>query len=112
MVFNRTFYLTTFTPTDAGGDPCILAEGTARLYALDYRTGEAVLNYDTTNDIGSEIVEGSDRSQVIGASIPSALVMAIIQGKPVAYVGIRGGILRPEIGITSALVKIYWRQFD
>ncbi|NIM99391.1 MAG: hypothetical protein GTO24_15370 [candidate division Zixibacteria bacterium] len=109
LVFANTAYLTTFTPTTSGGgDPCVLSEGTARLYALNYKTGEAVLDYDTSDDA----VGKTDRSLVIGSSIPSGLVMAIIRGKPVGYVGVRGGILKPAIGTVSAINTIFWRQLE
>jgi type IV pilus assembly protein PilY1 len=107
IVFDRTAYFTTFTPvTSGGGDPCVLEEGPARLYALDYRTGEAVLNFDTSDDA----IGRTDRSLVIGSSIPSGLVIAILYGKPAAYIGVRGGILKPVIGNPSAISRIYWRQ--
>jgi type IV pilus assembly protein PilY1 len=107
IVFDRTAYFTTFTPvTSGGGDPCVLEEGPARLYALDYLTGEAVLNYDTS----SESIGRNDRSLVIGSSIPSGLVIAILYGKPVAYTGVRGGIFKADVGNPSAISRIYWRQ--
>jgi type IV pilus assembly protein PilY1 len=107
IVFDRTAYFTTFTPTlSGGGDPCVLEEGTARLYALGYRTGEAVLNFDTS----SQAVGRSDRSLVIGSSIPSGLVIAILHGKPVAYIGVRGGIFKPDVANPCAISRIYWRQ--
>ncbi len=107
LVFGGVAYFTTFTPT-ALDDPCVFEEGAARLYALNYRTGEAVLNYDTSNEGVGKI----DRSLVIGSAIPSGLVLALIQGKPEAYIGIRGGILNPAIGTISPLIGIYWRSFS
>jgi type IV pilus assembly protein PilY1 len=107
IVFDRTAYFTTFTPVTSGeGDPCVLEEGPARLYALNYRTGEAVLNYDTS----SEAIGRTDRSLVIGSSIPSGLVIAILYGKPVAYTGVRGGIFKADVGNPSTINRIYWRQ--
>jgi type IV pilus assembly protein PilY1 len=103
-------YFTTYTPAQEGiDDPCYLEEGTGRLYALYYQTGEAVLNYDSFNDACGEILGRSDRSMVIGGSIPSGLVMAFIQGELKGYIGIRGGILRPDVGDKSGITRIYWR---
>jgi type IV pilus assembly protein PilY1 len=106
IVFFGTAYFTTFTPTPGSTtDPCVLDDGTARLYALNYRTGEAVMNYDTSSSAVGRI----DRSLVIGSSIPSALVLAIIEGHPLGYIGFRGGILNPEIAGNTAITSIYWR---
>ncbi len=112
LVFARAAYFTTFIPTPAPvDDPCIMEKGKARLYALDYRTGEAVLNYNTANDlVGAEILEVSDRSLDIGRSIPSGLVIALIQGRASAYIGMGGGILTPEIGAGTPIIGIFWRQ--
>jgi type IV pilus assembly protein PilY1 len=111
LVFGGASYLTTFTPSQEGiDDPCDVAEGTARLYALAYRTGEAAVNFDTTNDGMGADLQKSDRSLDIGTSIPSGMVIAIIEGKPHAYVGVRGGILKPTIANTSPLERIWWKE--
>ena len=57
-VFYKVLYITTFTPST---DPC-LPGGAATIYALDYKTGSAVLSFS-----GS----GLERSQMIGGGIPS-----------------------------------------
>jgi type IV pilus assembly protein PilY1 len=113
IVFAGIGYFTTYTPPVADEDPCHpFSEGIARLYALGYRTGGAGLNYDTANDPdGGQLLDRTDRSLVIGASIPSALVLAFINGEPLGYVGVRGGILNPEIGTSGGITRIYWRQF-
>jgi type IV pilus assembly protein PilY1 len=64
-VFYKVFYITTFTPND---DPC-LPGGVAKLYALSYLTGEAVLDFDDDSDL--------ERSTEIGGGIPSKTVMII-----------------------------------
>jgi type IV pilus assembly protein PilY1 len=107
VVFAGVAYFTTYTSAEPTVDPCdSFSEGTARLYALDYRTGEAALNYDTSD----EALARADRSKVSGSSIPSALVLAIVQGQPLGYIGVRGGILNPEIAGGTAITRIYWRQ--
>ncbi len=105
LVFGGVVYFTTFTPTNVD-DPCTFQEGIGRLYALDYRTGEAYLNYDAT----TEGLTKSDRSMIIGNAIPSRVVVALINGQPEAYVGIRGGIVNPELGEIIPLLRIYWRE--
>jgi type IV pilus assembly protein PilY1 len=100
-------YLSTFTPT--AGDPfdlCYVGEGTARLYALDYKTAAAVLNFDTSSDD----LDKGDRSKVIGAAIPSGMVIAIIQGESTSFIGVGGGISTSDIVHPTAITRIYWRQ--
>ncbi len=105
LVFGGVVYFTTFTPTGTD-DPCVFQEGLGRLYSLDHKTGEAVLNYDGT----TEGLTKSDRSLVIGSAIPSRVVVALIHGQPEAYIGIRGGIVNPDIGASNPLIRIFWRQ--
>jgi hypothetical protein len=64
-VFYKTVYMTTFTPNN---DPC-LPGGVGKLYAMEYKTGAAVKDFD--NDGGKE------RSTDIGGGIPSKVVTVI-----------------------------------
>jgi len=64
-VFYKTFYLTTFTTND---DPC-LPGGVSRLYALNYKTAAAVIDFN--NDTYME------RSTVVGGGIASKVVTII-----------------------------------
>jgi len=107
IVYAGAVYLTTFTPT-AGSeiDPCYVGEGMARLYALDYLTAAAVLNFDTS----TEDLHKSDRYQLIGTAIPSGVVIAIIQGKGASYIGVGGGIFTADMLHPSAILRIYWRM--
>jgi type IV pilus assembly protein PilY1 len=112
MVFFGVAYFTTFSPTQGSADdPCYVGEGHGQLYALDYKTGEAVINLDTENDpVGGITLGRSDRSLDIGSGIPSRLVVAILGGRVSAYVGIGGGILHPHIEPGIAFVSLYWRE--
>ena len=107
IVFFGTAYLTTFTPAigDAA-DPCYIGVGTARLYALDYMTAEAVLDFDTDNDG----LQKSDRASLIGTAIPSGMVVAIIQGETVGFIGVGGGIFSSDMSHPMAITRVYWRQ--
>jgi len=67
IVFYKTLYITTFTPND---DPCVPG-GVAKLYALNYKTGEAVLDFDGDDN--------PERSTEIGGGIPSKPVMIITE---------------------------------
>jgi type IV pilus assembly protein PilY1 len=66
MVFNKVFYISSFTPDNT--DPC-MPGGVSRLYALGYKTGAAVIDFDGDGQ--------PDRSTEIGGGIPSKPVMII-----------------------------------
>jgi len=63
-VFYKTYYLTTFIPST---DPCVPG-GDAKIFALNYKTGAAVLSFG-----GTDIV----RDKLIGGGIPSSPVPII-----------------------------------
>ena len=70
-VFYRTLYITTFIPNlalDADADPC-MPGGLGKLYALNYLTGGAILDFDGDDD--------TERTVSIGGGIPSKPVMVI-----------------------------------
>jgi type IV pilus assembly protein PilY1 len=109
VIFYGDIYYTTFQPTfdPTGTDPCFLSEGIARLYALDYKTGNAAFNLDgvgTLNDLTR-----SDRSASIGASIPSGVIITFVGGTSVAYGGVGGGVYRPPLPIVGTIIPINWR---
>jgi type IV pilus assembly protein PilY1 len=110
VVFNKAAYFTTFTPAPEGvtGDPCYVGEGTARVYILEYNTGNAVFNLDLTNDVGGTVISKNDRSTTIGTGIPSGVVITFIGGKPVAYIGVGGGVnMAPTAGRQNE--QKYWK---
>jgi len=111
VIFFKTAYFTTFTPSSEGmeGDPCYVGEGIARLYALVYTTGNAVFNLDLTNDVGGTVVKREDRSKIIGTAIPSGVIITFIQGTAVAYVGMGGGVVKPQLINTKSLFSINWK---
>ncbi len=70
VVFYKTYYITTFTPNN---DPCVPG-GNARLYALDYLTGAAVIAFTDTDGDGDNDLT---RSVLLGGGIPSKPVTVI-----------------------------------
>jgi type IV pilus assembly protein PilY1 len=124
-VFNKVAYFTTYAPNTAVvPDPCDPGNlGTARLYAVDYKTGEAVLNYDRSNDNPADITNKralttpgqvllrSDRVKTLGSGIPSGIVMIISpSGELKTLIGV-GGIIpgeNPKKG--GSIIPLYWRQ--
>jgi type IV pilus assembly protein PilY1 len=111
LVYSKTAYFTTFSPSSGSiTDPCFIGEGTATLYAVNYGTGEAVFNFDLTNDVGGNVVKGkTDRSLTIGTAIPSSVVITVIGGKVTAYVGVGGGVYRPQLSSTKSLFPTTWK---
>jgi type IV pilus assembly protein PilY1 len=123
---NKIVYFTTFTPgASVNTDPCRPSNlGTSRLYVLNYSTGEAVMNYDTSNDgtvssasnkraiSGTTLLQKSDRVQTLGSGIASGVV--IVGDK--ALVGAEGEILPLETKKGSSgssggrIINLYWGQ--
>jgi type IV pilus assembly protein PilY1 len=115
-------YFTTYTPesgpVDPLADPCeaVSGRGTARLYALNYKTGEAAFEWSdiAETDAGGNTVNQWrwDRSKVIGTSIASAPVIAILEGGPQIYIGVEGGIQNINPNVTKTMETFFWRQMS
>jgi hypothetical protein len=111
VVFYGVAYYTTFAPTVEGqSNICHLGPGSGIFYAVDYKTGKAAFNLDVTNDeMGETIVKRSDRGKVIGAAIPSGVVITFITGVSVGYVGVGGGVYTPMLPTSKSLIPVNWR---
>ena len=121
VVYAGVLYFTTYTPessasTTSSTDPCttISGRGTARLYAVDYQTGEAVMDYSDeveTDGDGEVVTYGKkDRSKKIGTSIASSPVIAVLAGGAKLYVGVEGGIEQEDPIEEISMHKFYWRR--
>jgi type IV pilus assembly protein PilY1 len=128
VVFNKVVSIPTFTPQPvADADPCVPNPGTGRVYEVNYLTGEAVFNYDTTNDgsaatntratasDGTSVLRRSDRVKTIGSGIPSQVVIIIPQGGTgacdvMALAGIGGGVAGVEANCGGTTRRIYWKE--
>jgi type IV pilus assembly protein PilY1 len=120
-VFNGVVYFTTYTPEsgdDDPSDPCeaVAGRGDARLYALNYLTGEAAFEWSDiaeTDGEDDDVPKGKhDRTKIIGTSIASAPVVAVLRGGPQIYVGVEGGIRRENPNAKADLNPFYWRQMN
>jgi type IV pilus assembly protein PilY1 len=120
-VYNGVVYFTTYTPESGSvstGDVCEQASGVgqARLYALNYKTGEAAFEWsdvEETDGEGNTVSQGrSDRSIIIGTSIASAPVIAVLEGGPQIYVGVQGGVQKLDPGVTKNMETFFWRQLN
>jgi len=96
-------YFTTFTPSQD-------REGIARLYALNYRTGNPIMNLNRENDVGGPKIDLSDRSRVIGKGIPSGVVISALKRRLIAYTGIQGGLYYTPLRQHSTLIPIWWKE--
>ncbi len=127
LVFNKVAYFTTFTPNVSTSDPCLAGNlGQGRIYAVDYKTGEAVFNFDTTNDVADEnsyatgenqramggsgdVLRRSDRSIAAGSGIPSgAVIVMTSDGTASAFIGSGGGIKKGEAKARLDEIPLYW----
>ena len=126
VLSNKIAYLTSFTPgASINVDPCRPSNlGTSRLYVLNYATGEAVMNYDTSNDgslssttnkraiSGGAVLQRSDRSKTLGSGIASGVV--IVGNK--ALIGDEGEIKTETTKAGSPgssggrIINLYWGQ--
>ncbi|MEK6900894.1 MAG: hypothetical protein AABX37_00965, partial [Nanoarchaeota archaeon] len=122
LVFNKVAYYTTYAPsTTIPADPCDPGNlGVGSLYAVDYKTGEAVINYDTTNtsdgtNTRSVSSEGqallrSDRKMTLGSGIPSGIVVIIGEdGESKLLIGCGGALCSEETVGGGTIIPIYWR---
>jgi type IV pilus assembly protein PilY1 len=111
VVYYGAVYYTSFAPNfGTESDPCFVGEGTGRLYALKYKTGNAVFNLDGSLD---GTISRNDRSAIIGTGIPSGVIISFVKGIAVAYVGVGGPggprVPRPKLFNDKSLVPISWR---
>ena len=119
-VYGGVVYFTTYTPTGTSGidpnDPCAAStvRGVGRLYAVNYKTGAAVHEFNSaleTDRDGHTVTLGKqDRSLSVGTAIPSAPVIAILGGGARLFIGVEGGIVSLPTVATQEMYRYYWNQ--
>lgn len=122
-VFNKAAYFTTFKPGSAATTTsCSSDVGVATLYALNYKNGNAVINYDHTNDSNAtvnknarnssgEVLIKSDRKQSLGSGIPSGVVVIVgADGTVKALTSTGGNIINIDPLKGGTIIPMYWRQ--
>ena len=121
-IYAGVVYFSTYTPaTDADGtpsaDPCAAstASGVARLYALNYKNGASVSNFNAGNETDSagNLFDGLgklDRSLTVGTAIPSAPVIAIMPGGARIFIGVEGGLVSLPAIASQDMIRYYWNQ--
>ena len=127
VMFNNEAYFTTYSPSsDANAnDPCAVGNlGDSRLYHLSALSGEAVFNYDVTND-GTTLEEGSraagndgavllrsDRSRSLGEGIPSGIVTLIdASGRVTMMVSASNRVETYNAPDIKLISPVYWMQW-
>ncbi|MBW4054432.1 MAG: hypothetical protein HIU83_03320 [Proteobacteria bacterium] len=122
-VFNKVAYFTTFKPGSAATTTlCSSDVGVATLYALNYRNGNSVINYDTTNDStttvnknstnsAGKVLLRSDRKQALGTGIPSGVVVVVAaDGTVKALTSTGSNIINVDPLKGGTVIPMYWRQ--
>lgn len=103
VIFGVT-YFSTFTPSVGK------VNGTAQLYALDYKNGNPILSLNPSNDQDGVKIDLSDRSKVIGTGIPSNTVISVLDSLPIAFTGFSGGVYNTPLRKKSVIIPIWWRE--
>ena len=117
-LFAGTVFAPTFQPSeDANSDPCVY-EGAARVFAVDYNTGNAAFNFLASNDVDlntSGIIDPNeetfthlDRYTAIGSHIPSGISIMIRDSKPGGFISVGGKIVSPEVEGPKGMIPHYW----
>jgi len=124
-VFNKNAFFTTYSPDLVDEDPCLPGNlGTSRLYHLNAVTGEAVYNYDTTNDGSAtsgnnratndagEVLRRTDRVKEIGEGIPSGIVTLIdASGKVTMMISSSNRVNTYSAPDARLISPVYWMQW-
>lgn len=108
LVYNKVVYFTTFTPFAVTGvvDKCseTVNSGTARLYALNYKTGESVFHdFD-----GSPGLTKDDRSLELGGGIPSDPMLVVTEKGTFVLVGTSSGPNVTKADGNNNMHRYYW----
>jgi type IV pilus assembly protein PilY1 len=109
LIFDKVAYFTTFTPqTTVASDPCgLTGAGVARLYAVNYKTGEAVFDFD---EDGSLEDGSNDRSKDIGSGIPSEPTLVITEQGIFVVVGTQEGPFVFDTQSGRSIHRYYWHK--
>jgi len=103
VIFGGVLFATTYTPTSSGSAVCAQpAEGTGRLYALNYLSGTAVFDFSGDG--------APDRQYQVGGGIPSEVVVVIREGGVTTLVGTSGGAANPDVDLDLPRYNTYWTE--
>ena len=84
-----------------------MGDGTARLYAVHYLDGTAVMNLDESN---GDDLERSDRNEEIGSGIASGTIITIADQDAFGYTSVGGGVDKSDPPLPTVILPVSWRQ--
>jgi type IV pilus assembly protein PilY1 len=111
IVVDKVIYFTTFTPSALTCDKCKNEDGTGRLWAIKYLTGEAAFAGFQNVGSGGSIVPGGnprkeDRNTIIGSGMPTSPTMVLTENGTIIQTD---GLAFNPNGPTP-LTRYYWRK--
>jgi len=107
IVLSNTVFFTSYVPAlEAAAETCSLAEGGALLYGFNVLSGEPVYDWDTTD--GCDKCTKGDRSQFVGAGIPSKPIAVFQEQGVTLLIGVAGGGDKPDVALTLPKFRSFW----
>ena len=130
-VFNGEVYFSTYQLIIGPKSGCQGGNlGISRLYHMDYKTGEAVMNYDSTNDLtdgsgwpdgtneralggeAGELLQRTDRVRTLGEGIPSGIVTIIdASGRVTQLISSSDKVEAGGVADIKLISPVYWMQW-
>jgi type IV pilus assembly protein PilY1 len=125
VFFGEVFY-TTYAPLVGAVAGCEVGNlGISRLYHLDFRTGEAVFDYDKTNNSDDtttneraagkdgEVLKKTDRVRTLGEGIPSGIVTLIdASGQVTMMISASNRVGTYQAPDAKLITPVYWMQWN
>ncbi len=131
IILDKKVFFTTYQPLpyDPTADPCDAGNlGKARFYAMDYRTAEAVFNFEdvgtdmfgedqssATNDLASKgevILRRADREFSLGGGIPTTPTIIVNENGELDLVTPADqNFVKIDLGGTNMIRPVYWMQW-
>ncbi len=113
LIFNGVVYFSTYIPDEESSnlDPCASsgAKGTGYLYAIGYKYGEAVINFDEEEPGDPVVLDRSDRRKAFkNKGIPPQPILVVHDEKPTIISGFETFDPPAPIGLERA----FWRQLN
>ncbi|MEJ2700505.1 MAG: PilC/PilY family type IV pilus protein, partial [Desulfuromonadales bacterium] len=123
LVFNKVAYYTTYSPDSTTTTTCVGNLGTSRMWAVNYKTGEAVFDFyaqnnSTLSSVTNEramnkdqtyVMDYHDRFNKLGVGIPSGLVVTVNSGgEAQILIGCGGGVCGGQAMPGGTIFPVYW----
>lgn len=111
LTMSGSVFFTSYMPQGSGSaTACAPSEGAGRLYAVSLQDASSVINYDTSDDTGSDSGETGDEDEATTKNDRSTDLNSA--GIPAEVVSIPPNkILRPDLQIDNVDVATRWRTY-